>query len=135
MVLPQYAFIANEISHDEVRKPEVLTNNDFLIISSSVARIRRETGLQQIATLRRSLKSDVSRSIDAVFVVPESNNVHTLDDLRVIGPQPRRHGPSKAGSFRRAKSHASDTIPNASFGRSPSPNGTFPTFSCSSPPA
>ena len=24
MVLPQYAFIANEISHDEVRKPEVL---------------------------------------------------------------------------------------------------------------
>lgn len=31
--LPQYVFITNEISHDEVPKPEVLTNNDFVIIS------------------------------------------------------------------------------------------------------
>lgn len=80
--LPQYAFITNEISHEEVRKPEVLTKNDFVIISSGGARMLPEAGLQQIATLRRSHKSDVSRSIGAVFVVPESSSVRTLDDLR-----------------------------------------------------
>lgn len=80
--LPQYVFVTNEIAHSDLNRADIVTDNDFLIVSSNVARMLPQSGLHQIATLRRNAHSDVAQSIGAVFVVPADSPIKTLEDLK-----------------------------------------------------